>query len=44
MDEPIRKSCWGVAAWAMAGFACVMLVAYIAGVAGGGEVVAAAVQ
>lgn len=44
MDEPIRKSCWGVAAWAVVGFACIMIVAYLTGVAGGADVLAVAAQ
>jgi hypothetical protein len=39
MDDQVQKSCWGVTAWAVAGFA---LVLFVAMVAGGGETVALA--
>ncbi|WP_199223318.1 hypothetical protein [Oricola cellulosilytica] len=35
MDEKIEKSCWGTAAWAVAGFAVVMVVVYLTGMSGG---------
>ena len=31
MDENVQKSCWGTTAWAVAGFACIMIVAYLLG-------------
>lgn len=32
MDERVQKSCWGVTAWAMAGFALIVVVMLLAGV------------
>ena len=29
MDETVHKSCWGITVWAVVGFACVMLMAYL---------------
>lgn len=31
MDEKIQKSCWGITAWAVIGFACIMVVVYLTG-------------
>lgn len=31
MDESVQKSCWGVAAKAVAGFAIIILVAWLVG-------------
>lgn len=37
MDETVQKSCWGVTAKAVLGFACVILIAWLIG---GGETTA----
>ena len=37
MDETVQKSCWGVTAKAVLGFACIIFVAWLIG---GGESVA----
>lgn len=29
MDDSVQKSCWGITAWAVAGFAVIMLVTYL---------------
>jgi hypothetical protein len=31
MDESVRKSCWGLTAWAVAGAACVIVLALLLG-------------
>lgn len=31
MDEHVQKPNWGLTAWALAGFACVMIVVYLTG-------------
>jgi len=31
MEENVQKSCWGTTAWAVAGFACIMVVVYLLG-------------
>lgn len=31
MDENVQKSCWGTTAWAVFGFACIMVVVYLLG-------------
>ena len=41
MDENIQKSCWGTTAWAVAGFAFVMVVVYLTGLNDAAEVTAA---
>jgi hypothetical protein len=41
MDHHIQKSCWGTTAWAVAGFAFVMVVIYLTGMAGTADIVAA---
>jgi hypothetical protein len=29
MDDSVQKSCWGITAWAVLGFAVIMLVTYL---------------
>ncbi|WP_130269278.1 hypothetical protein [Phyllobacterium myrsinacearum] len=29
MDDSVQKSCWGITAWAVVGFAVIMLVTYL---------------
>lgn len=41
MDESVQKSCWGVTAKAVIGFACIILVAWLIAGADSGAVVAA---
>ena len=41
MDEKVEKSCWGVTAWAVAGFACIITVVYLMGINNAAEVAAA---
>lgn len=43
MDEHVQKPSWGLTAWAVAGFACVMVVVYLTGMNEVAEV-ASAVQ
>ncbi|MGH6763170.1 MAG: hypothetical protein ACRECW_16475 [Phyllobacterium sp.] len=41
MDERVQKSCWGITAWAVVGFAGLMFIIYLAGTSGTATVVAA---
>ncbi|WP_223479305.1 hypothetical protein [Oricola indica] len=40
MDENVQKSCWGTTAWAVAGFACFMVIVYLIGMNDVAEVAA----
>lgn len=44
MDDNIQKSCWGTTAWAVVGFACIMVVIYMTGMGNGSEVTASLPQ
>lgn len=41
MDEKIQRSCWGTAAWAVIGFACIMTVVYLTGIHDASQIAAA---